>query len=204
MGVRPYRRGDSLRRVHWPQTARHGHLVVCELHSLALARVQIVLDADPAAHVGSGPDGSLEWAIRVAASFAEDWIGQGADLELVFGNAVIPSSAAPVRSRQSRALDALARLSPDGSPPLADVLDGPACRGVGGGLRVVVTTDLGLCRPARRSAFGERFVVLQAAAFGRPPSEPTPLAIRPWIWVDDPDRVPQQIHRGWKEVAIGR
>ena len=31
LGVRPYRRGASLRRVHWPQSARHGHLIVCEL-----------------------------------------------------------------------------------------------------------------------------------------------------------------------------
>ena len=33
LGVRPYRRGHSLRRIHWPQTARHGQLVVCEVQT---------------------------------------------------------------------------------------------------------------------------------------------------------------------------
>ena len=33
LGVRPYRRGDSLRRIHWPQSARHDQLIVCELQS---------------------------------------------------------------------------------------------------------------------------------------------------------------------------
>ncbi len=29
-GVRGYRRGDSLRQIHWPQTARHNRLIVCD------------------------------------------------------------------------------------------------------------------------------------------------------------------------------
>ena len=57
LGVRPYRRGDSLRRIHWPQTARHGQLVVCEVQSSAVPRVQIVLDAHDSSHSGSAPDG---------------------------------------------------------------------------------------------------------------------------------------------------
>ena len=56
LGVRPYRRGDPLRRVHWVLTARHGELIVRELQSNAVPRVQIVLDAHPAAHrrLGAG------------------------------------------------------------------------------------------------------------------------------------------------------
>lgn len=58
LGVRPYRRGDTLRRIHWPQTARHGQLVVCEVQASAVPCVQIVLDTFPGSHVGSGPDSS--------------------------------------------------------------------------------------------------------------------------------------------------
>ena len=47
LGVRPYRRGDSLRRIHWPQTARHGQLVVCEVQSSAVSQVLVVLDTRP-------------------------------------------------------------------------------------------------------------------------------------------------------------
>ena len=38
LGVRPYRRGDSLRRVHWPQSARHGQMIVCESEARAMPR----------------------------------------------------------------------------------------------------------------------------------------------------------------------
>lgn len=203
-GVREYRRGDSLRRVHWPQTARHGRLIVQELHALAVARVQIVLDADPRVHVGAGPAGSLEWAVRIAASFAEGWVGQGADLELVFGDRLVAPTAGSIRSRRASLLDALARLCSDGVSALADVLDGPACRRFGEGLRVVVATDLGLStgRSARPGAGCERFVVLQAAAFGGPPIEPSVLKVRPWIWVDDAERVPERVGSGAREVAF--
>ena len=90
LGVRPYRRGDPLRRVHWGLTARHGELIVREVQSNAVPRVQIVLDTRPAAHAGSGPDGSREWAIRVAASLAEGWIDQGAEVELILDGKLGP------------------------------------------------------------------------------------------------------------------
>jgi uncharacterized protein (DUF58 family) len=206
LGVRPYRRGDSLRRVHWPQTARLGQMVVCELQSAAVPRVQVVLDAHPAGHFGTGPDSSREWAIRVAASFVEAWIGQGAEVELVVGGLEIPGRGGSVATRRACLLDALARIRPDVEMALPELLDQPACRRFSNGLRVVVATDLAVsdldARPSKESC--ERFVVLRANAF-----DPTgasagagPLPIRPWAWIDDPARVPQQVRHAWKEVVL--
>ncbi len=96
LGVRPYRRGDPLRRIHWGQTAKHRQLIVCEVQSHALPHVQILLDTDLAVH--SGPDGSLEWSIRIAASFADGWIRQGARVDLLSRD-LEPNSRA--RSRRS-------------------------------------------------------------------------------------------------------
>ncbi|MGE3818104.1 MAG: DUF58 domain-containing protein [Isosphaeraceae bacterium] len=206
LGVRPYRRGDAIRRIHWPQTARHGELVVCELQAIAVPRVQVVLDIGTDEGAGSDPDGLREWSIRVAASFAEDWIGQGAEVELLCGGEAVSARAGTVRTRQARILDALARLQPDGQPSLQDVLDGPACRRFERGLRVVVAPDRALRDLERHNRTGasERFVVLKAAAFGEEgPPEVGPLPVRPWIWVDDARRVPHLIHSGWKEVALG-
>ena len=53
LGVRPYRRGDVLRRIHWPQSARHGQLVVCEVQA-SRPSVQIVLDTHPESHWARG------------------------------------------------------------------------------------------------------------------------------------------------------
>lgn len=47
-GVRPYRPGDSLRQVHWPQTARRDSLVVFERQASANPSVRIVLDSTSA------------------------------------------------------------------------------------------------------------------------------------------------------------
>ncbi len=112
MGVRPYRRGDPIRRVHWALSARHGELIVRELQSNATPRVRIVLDSRESVHTGSEPDSSLEWAIRVAASLAEGWIGQGAAVELVLEDcAIVPRGGSP-GARSRAVLDALARLRP--------------------------------------------------------------------------------------------
>jgi uncharacterized protein (DUF58 family) len=206
LGVRPYRRGDSLRRVHWPQTARLGQMVVCELESNALPRVQVVLDAHPAGHVGAGPEGSREWAIRVAASFVEAWIGQGAEVELVVGSLAIPTKGGSVATRRACLLDALARIRPDGMMALPELLDQPACRRFSMGLRVVVATDVAVSQLDARPSKGpcERFVVFRATAFAPMGGFAVagPLPIQPWAWIDDPTRVPQQVRHAWKEVVL--
>jgi uncharacterized protein (DUF58 family) len=208
LGVRPYRRGDSLRRVHWPQSARHGHLIVCELEVHAMPKIQVVVDTSLDAHSGSGPGGSLEWAIRVAASFAEDWIGQGAEVEVVYGGRSVAAGTGPVATRRARVLDAMARLEPEGLFTLTSVLDGPACRRFDGGLRIVVATDRAVRNLPERigRARAERFVILDAAAFseGSERFGSGDLPIRPWIWIDDPASVPGAIRRGWKEVCLDR
>jgi uncharacterized protein (DUF58 family) len=207
LGVRPYRRGDPIRRVHWGLSARHGELIVREVQSSAVQRVRIVLDSRAAAHLGSGPDGSLEWAVRVAASLADGWIGQGAEVELILeGTSILPRGGS-VATRSRAVLDAMARFRPGGGRDLADLAGDRESRIRGGGLRVVVTTDVGL-----RGLGGEfrrrdedRFVVLIAGAFGRDegiyPTDPWPVV--PWIRIDDPGRVATCLRRSAKEVSLG-
>ena len=210
LGVRPYRRGDPLRRVHWGLTARHGELIVRELQSNAVPRVQIVLDAHPAAHAGSGPDSSREWSVRIAASFAEGWIREGAEVELVLDRGLVPARGGSTRARSASLLDALARLAPGCDRTLEDLLNLPECRRSDRGLRVIVTTDLGLRDLSRecRRRDGDHLIVLHAAAFGSDevpgPTELLPLPIVPWIEIDGPDRVPTCFRRAGKEAGLGR
>jgi uncharacterized protein (DUF58 family) len=212
LGVRPYRRGDSLRRIHWPQTARHDQLVVCEVQSRAVPRVQVILDLHDDAHAGSGPDGSREWAIRVAASFLERGIEQGAEVEAVFDGRTILPKGGSVGSRRARVLDELARIESNGFWTLDDLLDLPSCRLIPDGFRIIVTTDLGLRRLRRPAPCGprDRLVVLAAAVFAggedvRESEAPSPSSMpSPWIWIDDPDRVPRcLLRKATKEVALG-
>jgi uncharacterized protein (DUF58 family) len=206
IGVRPYRRGDSLRRIHWPQTARHDQLVVCELHAHSVPRVQVILDSHESSHAGEGPEGSREWAIRIAASFLEDWIGQGAEVEVVLQGRLVSARDGSIQARRVRILDALARLGSDGELTLPDLLALPACRQFRDGIRLVITTDLGMRRvprsPSRRVK--DLFVVLRAAAFTADGEEceSSPPSTPPWISIDDATRIPQCIRRAWKEVPV--
>ncbi len=209
LGVRPYRRGDPLRRIHWPQTARHGQLVVCEVQTSAVPKVQIVLDSDPSAHVGEGPDGSLEWAIRVAASLAEGWIKQGAEVDLIMDGTTVSASSEPAKVRAARVLDAFARLGPGGGRGVAELLRVAQSRMDHRGLCVVVTTDRGLrglgATPGSRPR-APRFVVLRASAFGEEEHDEAtaPLPLAPYIWIDGPENVASALRRAGKEATDGR
>jgi uncharacterized protein (DUF58 family) len=208
LGVRPYRRGDPLRQVHWSLTARHGQLIVREVQSNAVPRVLIVLDVNPAVHAGSGPDSSLEWAIRVAASFAEGWIGQGAEVELVFDGASAYPRGRSAQARSAAVLDALARLKSgstrDQTRLLALIQSGRADHGH----RVVVTTNRGLRELdlAGLPPSGSRFVVLQTEPFDheRAGGVAAPLPLVPWIEIDGPLSVVSCLGRARKGVSLGR
>lgn len=64
-GVRPYRPGDTLRQVHWAQTARRDTLVVFERQASASQSVLIQIDMDRAR---SASDSTLNAMLRVLAS----------------------------------------------------------------------------------------------------------------------------------------
>ncbi len=62
--LRPYARGDDLRRVHWASTARHAELVVRRLEPTLRERCTVVIDTRADLHDGE----SLEVLVRAAAS----------------------------------------------------------------------------------------------------------------------------------------
>ncbi len=130
--LRPYRRGDPLRSIHWIQTARHDRLIVCERQAPAHTAVTIVLDTAPAHHSGSGCQSTLERAIRAAASLCQAWIEEGGRVGLIAGERSIAPGTGPSHGRLL--LDTLARLPAAG---LSCRPDHP------GGIAFLVTTDRG-------------------------------------------------------------
>jgi uncharacterized protein (DUF58 family) len=84
LGVRDYRAGDSLRRIHWRATARSGRLQV-KLHEPAvLEGVLVAVEMGSAAwpHVpdppgDAGADPAVELAVTAAASIAEFVLAHG-------------------------------------------------------------------------------------------------------------------------------
>ena len=135
-GVREYEQGESLRRVHWPSTARRGQLMVKELEDAPRDEVAVLLDADARAVVGD----SFEVQVRAAGSLVDAYIRRGRRAVLVVNTERrevqhVHSVAADWR----RALELLAAVEPTGEAPLARLLteeDSPAVRA----LELVVVT----------------------------------------------------------------
>ena len=208
LGVRPYRRGDSPRRIHWGQSARHDRLIVCELQANARPVIQLILDVDSSIHVGDGPDSSREWAIRVGASFAKGWLSGGVEVSGVWNGQVIAAASGP--NQLHALLDSLAKL-PDSTagPSLSETMASAACRNFPHGLQVIVTTDLSMEAARLRPLVDDQqcWVVLQADGFhgsaARPPANPIRLPIRPWLWIDNAEHVPGLLRGGWKEAQHG-
>lgn len=124
-GVREYRRGDPLRRIHWRSSARHGELVVREYEPPGVQTLGIFLSAAPL-------DREIADQIaRIAASEAWDCIRSGGRV-VVWAPGLEPSRQDEVRSLWA-ILEWLARY-PDGTPSDDDVAPrvGDAVAVVGG------------------------------------------------------------------------
>ena len=100
-GVREYRPGDSLRRIHWRSSARHGELVVREYEPPGVQTLGIFCDPAPA-----DPEVADQVA-RLAASEAWDCIRNGGRV-MLWGPGLAPTAPGEARSLWA-ALEWLAR-----------------------------------------------------------------------------------------------
>jgi len=130
--VRDYEQGESLRRVHWPTTAKRGHLMVKELEDAPRDETAVLLDGDAAAVVGSAPESTFELQVQAAGSLLKAHAVRGRRAALIVNCA--SRAYQRVHSFDGdwlRALETLASVDPDGTTPLAAMLAdeaGPAGR----------------------------------------------------------------------------
>ena len=138
--VREYQQGESLRRVHWPSTARRGALMVKELEDSPRDEVAVLLDGDPASVTGAPPDSSFDAAVRAAGSILLAQVRRGRRCTLVLNNGGRDTQSVSSDGPEwQRALELLAAVEPDAKSPAATLLrspDAPASRS----LELVVVT----------------------------------------------------------------
>src|SRR4030095_9834487 len=73
----------SLRRVHWPTTARRGHLMVKELEDAPRDETAVLLDGDAAAIVGVAPKNTFELQVQAAGSILKAHAARGRRAALI-------------------------------------------------------------------------------------------------------------------------
>ncbi|OGH60682.1 MAG: hypothetical protein A3G34_11195 [Candidatus Lindowbacteria bacterium RIFCSPLOWO2_12_FULL_62_27] len=67
-GVREYRRGDSMRHIHWRSSARHLRLIVKEFEMPASKNVYLFIDLFERTARGMGHRSATDYSIRIAAA----------------------------------------------------------------------------------------------------------------------------------------
>jgi uncharacterized protein (DUF58 family) len=132
--VRDYQQGESLRRVHWPTTAKRGHLMVKELEDSPRDETAVLLDADGSVVVGDRHDSSFELAVRAAGSIVKSHASRGRRAALVVnGGRPVYQRVHSFDGDWHRALEILAAVEADGHSPVANMLAdeaGPASRAI--------------------------------------------------------------------------
>jgi uncharacterized protein (DUF58 family) len=121
--VREYEHGESLRKVHWPTTARRGQLMVKELEDAPRDDLTVLLDCD--ARAVSGPPGasSFDAQVRAAGSLVRAYVARGKRAALVLGTrSLTVVRASSLESDWSLVLQALAAVEPESDRPLARLL----------------------------------------------------------------------------------
>jgi len=208
-GTRPFRSGDSLRRVHWAQTARTGAMVVSERQAPVLSAVRVVFDPDLALHEGDGPDSTLEWSIRIAASICAAYQRQQAAVECCHGHETIRIAHGDVGLRGF--LDTLARFEPPtAADPRCPASSGERCGRIHdrhcGAFQITVTSARALAeRVEHRQVHGEQcFVVIaprSPAAVDAGRAAPRTPGRSLWLEVDPHDDVLAVFQRRWRSIC---
>jgi uncharacterized protein (DUF58 family) len=150
-GVREYRQGDELRRVHWKTTARTQQLAVMELEDSTTGSVTVLLDLSRGSDFGPEHVTSLDMAAGAAAYALGEYLQMGKLVRLI-----LPHGAATV-SMELRglkdlptALGALADAQADASISIVDILR--TCARYGNLLLITTKPDEHLVAAVRESS----------------------------------------------------
>ncbi len=123
-GVREYRPGDPLRRVHWRTSARTGRLAVVEYERAYQQNLILALDLAKDASFGQGRETTLEYAIKIAATLADRTLATGGGVTLIsqsFRLDVQPREGDPAGAR-FQLFDLLARARAESDLALSETL----------------------------------------------------------------------------------
>ena len=183
--VREYQQGESLRKVHWPTTARRGELMVKDFDDAARDEVAVILDADAAPVVGTPPSSSFEAQVRAAGSILLAHVRAGRRSVLVVNGARRSVQEVHTAGGEWRqALELLASVEPDGTEPLGNLLADEASPATRALELVVVTaavTPTLVDRLAQRARARRRvaLVFVDPSSFAEPPRTTTePLLLK--------------------------
>jgi uncharacterized protein (DUF58 family) len=130
--LREYQRGDDLRRVHWPSSAKTDELMIRQLETPWQSRALVLLDVRPSVYESAD---AFETAVSGAASVVTHLVRSGFDADLWAGD-----PHAMDASRYNAAMEKLAMVQPRSDIDLEAVATRIRQKGGGGALVIVTGT----------------------------------------------------------------
>ena len=82
-GIREYKPGDPIKRIHWLSTAKKNKLIVKQFQRQVFFRATIIFNLDKDKNFGEGKESVAEYIIKIAASVAKYFIERNVSLELI-------------------------------------------------------------------------------------------------------------------------
>lgn len=139
-GVREYRPGDPLRRVHWRTSARTGRLAVVEYERAYQQNLILALDLTKNSVFGKGRETTLEYGIKIAATLAERTLTAGGGVTLISQNfrMEVQPREGDSAGAHFKLMDLLARAQADSDIALSETLR--AARLEPGGRMAILTS----------------------------------------------------------------
>ncbi|CAN5472994.1 DUF58 domain-containing protein [soil metagenome] len=141
--VRPYAPGDSMTRIHWRSTARHGEIQVKEFDLEQTADAWIILDLQRDVQTGRGEESTTEAAIRAAASIADKTLTENRAVGMTVNAGRTAYLPADRGARQhQKIMQLLAAVDADATAPLVETLIASVGRLRRGMTAVIITASM--------------------------------------------------------------
>lgn len=163
-GVREYMHGDAMKRIHWPTSIRRNQLIVKEFEQDPQAEVWLFLDAQKKIHIENKyeqmdvpvesllfgrkpkftlPPSTFEYAISIVASLSHYFLTQRRAVGFVSaGQAYTIHSAERSERQESKILETLAFMEPNGDLSLAALVSMQASQLPQGSSVILVTPNI--------------------------------------------------------------
>ncbi|MCS7168533.1 MAG: DUF58 domain-containing protein [Gemmatales bacterium] len=200
LGLRPFRPGDTIRRVHWPQSLRLQQLVVCEQEAESRMPILLVLDTSGFSEQDSALQSAGEWAVRATASLARGWLEMGYTVGLVCSSGLTPPRGGT--HQLHLLMDTLAQVPLGSDTTLAQLLYEARPWILDGSLVVVITSESALLATPIGYEHNVHYIVFPVEGQNRN-RRPTGRASGCCLFLDTPEDCVRYLAVGWEKTCHG-
>jgi hypothetical protein len=191
MGVRPYRPGDTLRQVHWAQTARRDQLIVFERQSRARQEVAIWFDSFGSTHIDDELTNEL---IRILASIANHFVYHSWSVRVSMNG--VWQILNPGKAGKQKWMDSLARWLP------SDAITNDLPQTKPNALNLAISTTSELERLSTNTSMSDRISWILLDNVGAPEWLASHMGItNEAIVLDSKQNVSEQLDATWKRFS---